>query len=860
MELNYSDSKAIDRVYVWRGNTDLFLALIKNREDRMNVAYDTQRAKVRVIIMVEDSPIYLSTLLPLLYKEIVTQTQSVMEVSVNDEHRILRMRARPKILVAQTYEEAMDLYRRYRPYLLSILSDVSYPKDGKIEDDAGFMLLSRIRDEDPDLPLLSMSTEEQNRDRVTSIPAVFLHKNSATLHSDIRKFFIQYLGFGDFVFRMPDGTQIASASNLKQMQDILASIPDESIYYHAQRNHFSSWLMARSEIMLASKLKPVKVTDFGSTEDIKTYLTELIHERRMVRQKGNITAFDPEHFDPEADFVKIGKGSLGGKARGLAFMSTQLRNNPESIQAFEDIEINVPKTVVISTEGFDAFINENELNDLSNGEYSDTQIRDMCLAARLPEWLKQYLQIYLKTARYPLAIRSSSLLEDARFQPFAGIYKTYMIPNQDPDDARRLEQLILAVKLVYASTFFQASQAFAESTSQSLEDEKMAVVIQQLTGTVLDDYFFPAICGVAQSYNYYPISHLKPEEGVAQIALGLGKTVVEGETALRFSPGSPQLMPQFSTVDDILANAQRSFYVLKMDQFPGDLSDNEDATLARLRVDKVSHKPPVRLLCSTYLPDEHRIRDGIQAQGHPVLTFASVLKYQSFPLTKILTALLQIGRKGMGCPVEMEFAANLASNENEQSNFALLQIRPMAINQHSLEVEINESEVGRAICYSNMALGNGQSNDIKDIIYVDLDAFDPAQTVKIAAQVGKVNGKLLRRERRYLLIGPGRWGSSDRWLGIPVRWDDISGVGAIVEAKAENLNADPSQGSHFFHNITSLGIGYFTTSANKDCFIDWKWLQSHPFERETAFLRHVKLNTPLTIKINGKTSQAVILP
>ena len=860
LERKYSDSKAIDRIYVWRGNTDLLLALIKNREDRINVAHDTRRAKVRVIIIVEDSPIYYSSLLPLLYKEIVTQTQAVMEESVNDEHRILRMRARPKILVAQNYEEALDLYRQYQPYLLSVFSDVRFPKNHRLDDAAGFSPLSRIRSENPDLPLLILSSEERNRGRATTIPAVFLNKNSATLHSEIRKFFMQYLGFGEFIFRLPDGTRIASASNLREMQNILSSIPDESVYYHARSNHFSSWLMARSEIRLASKLKPVKVTDFSSTEDIKKYLIGLIHERRVGRQKGNITAFDPDNFDPEADFVKIGKGSLGGKARGLAYMSTQLKKNPESTQTFKNVDINVPKTLVVSTEGFDAFINENNLKDLSSGEYSDARISDLCIAAGLPDWLKQYLEIYLKTTRYPLAVRSSSLLEDAQFQPFAGIYKTYMIPNQHQNVAKRLAQLTLAVKLVYASTFFKASRAFAKSTSHRMEDEKMAVVIQQLTGEAQDEFFYPAISGVALSYNFYPIAHLQPVEGIAHIALGLGKTVVEGGTALRFSPRYPQFLPQFSTVDDMLSNAQRFFYVLKMDGFPQDLPANEDATLAELQIDDVSHHPAVRHLCSIYLPDDHRIRDGAQAQGYPVLTFASVLKHESFPLAKILTALLQIGREGMGCPVEIEFAVNLASNDRPLANFALLQIRPMAVNQHFLEVEINTSEVGRAFCYSNMALGNGQSNDIKDIIYVDPGAFDPAQTMQIATQVGKVNRKLVHRGRKYLLIGPGRWGSADRWLGIPVRWDDISGVGAIVEATAENLKADPSQGSHFFHNITSLGIGYFTTSANDDSFIDWKWLQSLPADRETTYLKHVKLSTPLTIKIDGKTSRAVILP
>ena len=388
----------------------------------------------------------------------------------------------------------------------------------------------------------------------------------------------------------------------------------------------------------------------------------------------------------------------------------------------------------------------------------------------------------------------------------------------------------------------------------------MAVVIQQLTGENRDEFFYPAISGVAQSYNFYPISHLKPEEGIAHIALGLGKTVVEGGTALRFSPRYPQFLPQFSTVDDMLANAQRFLYALKMDGFPQSLPADENATLARLEVDDVAHYPAVRQLCSTYIPEDHRIRDGFRSQGYPLLTFASILKHRSFPLAKILTTLLQTWRRGMGCPVEIEFAVNPAVDDRQVSQFALLQIRPMAVNEHFLDVEIDENEVRRAFCYSDMALGNGQSGDIRDIIYVDPDAFDPAQTVKIAAQVGKVNRKLVHRSRKYVLIGPGRWGSADRWLGIPVRWDDISGVGAIVEATARNLKADPSQGSHFFHNITSLGIGYFTTSANDNSFIDWKWLQSLPADRETSFLKHVKLDTPLTIKIDGKTSRAVILP
>jgi hypothetical protein len=826
----------------------------------MNVAHDTQRAKVRVIVIVEDSPFYYSSLLPLLYKEIVTQTQAVMEESVNDEHRILRMRARPKILVAENYEEALDLYKKYRPYLLSIFSDVRFPKNRVMDDTAGFDLLTRVRRDHPDLPLLTLSSEERNRRKATSVPAVFLNKNSPTLHSEIRKFFMQYLGFGDFIFRLPDGTEVARASNLRQMEEILSAIPNDSVIYHARSNHFSSWLMARSEIMLASKIKPLKVTDFNTTNEIKKYLADVIHERRVGRQKGIISAFDPDNFDPAADFIKIGKGSLGGKARGLAFMSTQLKENPELSKTFSGIDISVPKTLVISTEGFDTFINENSLKELSSTEYNDTRVSELCTAAHFPDGLRHYLELYLNQTRYPLAVRSSSLLEDAQFQPFAGIYKTYMIPNNHPEPNKRLEQLMLAIKLVYASTFYQASRAFAKSTSHRTEDEKMAVIIQQLTGKADEDYFYPAISGVAHSYNFYPISHLKPEEGIAHIALGLGKTVVEGGTSLRFTPRYPRFLPQFSTVDDTLSNSQRSFYALKMDEFPQDLPSNENATLAKLEIDDVSHHAAIKFLCSTYLPHDHRIRDAARTPGHPVLMFANILKYDAFPLAEIISELLQIGRRGMGCPVEMEFAVSLALDEPETPKFNLLQIRPMAVSQHFLDVEISAAEIRRAFCYSRMALGNGQIDQIQDIIYVDPQAFDPAQTVNIAAEVGMVNSKLIQKNRKYLLIGPGRWGSADRWLGVPVRWNDISGVGAIVETAAENLKADPSQGSHFFHNITSLGIGYFTTSANNGSFINWQWLQSLPAVRETNYLKHVKLKKPLTIKIDGKKSQAVILP
>jgi CheY-like chemotaxis protein len=859
LERRYTDRKSIDRVWVWYGNSDLLLALIKNREDQLNVAYDTRRARVRVIILVEDSPIYCSSLLPLLYKEIVTQTQAVMEESVNDEHRILRMRARPKILLAETFEEALELYQQYRPFLLSVFSDVRFPKDGRMDDQAGFKLLERIRQEDPDLPLLNLSSEESNRQKAREISAMFLNKNSPTLHSDIRGFFMTYLGFGDFIFRLAIGREIARASNLREMENILPDIPDESINYHGQRNHFSSWLMARSEVMLASKLKPVKVSDFPNTGELKKYLIDCIHERRKGRQKGLITELIKGAYDPDADFVKVGKGSLGGKARGLAFIATQLKENPDLQKKFKDVDIQVPKSLVLSTEGFDAFVGDNDLKEIANSERSDAEIAHLFLTSQFPEWLKTDLKIFAAHARYPLAVRSSSLLEDAQFQPFAGIYKTYMLPNNHPDPAARLERLIMAIKLVYASTYCESPRAYAKSTFHRMEDEKMAVVIQQLTGDAFGDYFYPTISGVAQSYNFYPIAHLKPEEGIAHIALGLGKTVVEGGTSMRFSPRYPQFLPQFSTVDDILKNSQRFFYALKLKTLAPKLEVSEEATLAKLEIDEAADDPPVKLLTSSYSAQDHRIRDGAGNSGYPVLTFANVLKYRAFPLAEILVDVLEIGRRGMGCPVEIEFAVKLPADSAVRPSFDLLQIRPMGISRHQIDVEISEEDVSTAVCYSTSALGNGSSKDIADIVVVNPDTFDPARTPEIAAEIGRINKQLVQQKRKYLLIGPGRWGSADRWLGIPVTWHDISGVGAIIETTIENLNADPSQGSHFFQNITSLGIGYLTNAPCDGDFIKWQWLQSLPAEAQTTYLNHVRLEVPLTIKIDGKKSQAVIL-
>jgi len=815
---------------------------------------------------VEDSPYHYSSFLPVLYKQIVMQTQSVIDDSINEEHRLLKMRGRPKVLVAHNYEEAMALYEKYKPYLLSVFSDMRYSKNGVEDKSAGYKLLTKIKKQIPDLPILILSTEEHNREKVVDIPAVFINKNSSTLNDRIKNFFVSYLGFGAFIFRLPNGEEIARASDLRTIEKLLSEIPDESIVYHAMNNDFSRWFMARSEIDFALKLKPYKLSDFPDPQEMKRFLVESIHARRKGSKRGQIIDFDSERFDSDTDFMKIGNGSLGGKARGLAFMASQTRRDSSLQDKFPDVDISIPQTVVISTEGFKSFNEENDLVKIleSDEEMEDDQIVEQFLQARFPDWLKKNLKAYLQNVRYPIAVRSSSLFEDAHYQPFAGLYNTYMLPNSHPNLEKRLERLIRAIKLVYASTYLKAPRSYAKSTMHRTEDEEMAVVLQQLTGTQFNNYFYPAISGVAQSYNFYPISHLKAEEGITHIALGLGKIVMEGGLTLRFCPKYPQFLPQFSIVNDILENSQKYFYALKLDEFPEDekflSGSTDDPTIAKLDLSDATDHPVVRFLSSTFHVQDNRIRDSFSSKGFPVLTFANILKYNSFPLAQLLDEVTKIGSKWMGTSVEVEFAVNLPDDKNQKPQFSLLQIRPMGRYKQNLGVKIGKKEIKDAFCYSTLSLGNGEYKDIYDVVYVDPETFDPAKTIEIAAQINKINALFNGNGKKYVLIGPGRWGSSDRWLGIPVVWNDISNVGVMLETSIESIKADPSQGSHFFQNITSLGISYITVSDKGDDFIDYEFFRCQACENTTSYLKHIKFEKPIKILVDGKTSQAVLMP
>ena len=850
----------IDRAFIWSGNTDILVALIKSAEDRLNVDYDTTSAGIRVLLFVEDSPQYLSSLLPIFYRELVSQTQAVMEEGLNEEHRLLTMRARPKILIADNYEDAFSIYEKYKPYILGVISDVRFPKEGKLFPDSGIDLLTKIKTDRWDIPLLLMSSEPSNADKAASIPSYFVDKNSPTLHADVHAFFMDHLGCGDFVFRMPDGKEISRATNLRTLEDEMNKIPIESLTFHANRNDFSRWLFARTETILASKLRPASAEDFSyDPYEMRKFLVSNIHVRRRRRQKGVIVNFDAHDFDPDTEFFKIGNGSVGGKARGLAFASDLLRHHSEMMQKFNDVNIIIPKSLVITTDGFEAFIHDNHLLKIADIDMPDKDIAEKFLQAKFPKWIRNDLEAYLKDIHYPIAVRSSSLLEDAQFRAYAGLYRTYMLPNDCPSYVQRSEHVINAIKLIYASTYFRGPKSFSQRVGHRTEEEKMAVIIQSMVGDTYGEHFYPAVSGVAQSHNYYPFSHMKPEEGIATIALGLGKMVVEGEKTLRFSPKYPQLLPQRSTVEDILENSQRYFYALKLEKTCSMLSINDTSHLDKREISDAEEEYPVSFLSSTYIPNEHRIRDTSHVPGHRILTFSQILKYNSFPLPDIINEFLTLGQKGMGCPVELEFSVNLSQKQDTQPTFALLQLRPMTARAELEVVDISDEEIEKAFCYSSNALGNAQKGDITDIVYVKPDTFDPAKTIEIAREIGEMNKYFARTDRKYLLIGPGRWGSADRWLGIPVDWTDICNVDVITETTSAHLNAEPSQGSHFFHNITTMGINYISVSEKEGGFFKEAWLTALPAQKESAHVRYVALDKPITIKVDGRTSRCVMI-
>ncbi len=849
---------SFDHVFVWTGDTRILLAIVKAIEDAQNADYDTKEIGVEVILFVEDSVHFISSYLPALYAQLAQQSQTLIGEGITLAHKLLRMRARPKILVAYTYEEAVALYERYSEHILGVITDRTFPRQGTTDSESGAALARFVKDHNPETPILMQSTEFAAAEDAVAVGAHFVHKESPRLLAELKQFMLQYFGFGPFVFRMDDGDEVARAYDLKDLRAALEQVPAESLKYHAERNHYSTWLKARTEFRLAARLRPLGIGDFKDLEDLRQSLITILDDHRRLSYQDIVATFDPETFGTLSNFARIGEGSLGGKARGLAFVNSLLRQY-DLANEYPSVRLTVPRSVVIATDFFDKFIESNDLDYFSKGGHTDEEIRQAFLAAQLPSELTWQLMTLVNIIDYPIAVRSSSLLEDSQYQPFAGVYETYMLPNNSRKLQHRLDDLSNAIKLVYASTFSSRARAYLSATPHRPEKEKMAVIIQRLIGKAVNGRFYPTLAGVAESHNHYPFGPVKPEDGVAYVVLGLGKAVVEGEGGLRFSPKYPSHLPQFSSVDDILKNAQRSFYALQLDRNSRDV--HRDYRPVAFPISVADEDGMLGPVASVYSPENHAIHDGSARPGAKLATFASVLKQGLFPMPELLADLLAVGRETMNAQVEIEFAANLEPGPDGKREFACLQMRPFAEEREVRRVDLSVIDRATSFCESDRALGNGWIEGIRDIVLVDPSVFERKNSRETAMAVGAINGKLQAAKRPYILIGPGRWGSSDPWLGIPVSWGQIGGVRVVVETGFDDFCVVPSEGSHFFHNMTSFHVGYLTTNPQRgEGRIDWDWLKSQTVvEAGENGLYWVRLDAPALGVIDGRTGQGLLL-
>ena len=851
----------IDRVFLWQGTARILIAIVKYIEDKRNVLHDTRAMGVPVLLVVEDNIRYYSSFLPVIYTELIKQSRRVIQEGINVAHKLVRMQARPKILLASNFEDAAQLVQEYRDYIFGLVSDVEFPWDGQLSPEAGFELARMVKSLTPDVPVVLQTSRTEFRPRAHAEGYSFLRKRSPTLLKDLRRILTDSFGFGDFVFRLPDQREVGRAKDLNELEEQLQSVPAESLVYHAQSNHFSHWLMARTEFALAAKLRPRKVSDFNGPEHLRRDLIESINDYRREQNEVLIGDFRPETFKPSASsFLRIGSGSLGGKARGLAFVRHLLRTR-RIARRFPEVRISVPPAVVIATDMFDQFLAENNLSDFALHCDDDSEIQQRFLDSPLPGPLQENLKAFLEEVRYPLAVRSSSLLEDSQYQPFTGVYETFMLGNQQADPHIRLEELSEAIKRVYASTFSQHAKAYVRATPYRLEEEKMAVILQQVVGTQHGPRFYPDFSGVVRSHNFYPVSPMTFADGIAAVALGLGRTVVDGGKCLMFCPRYPRNLLQFSSVEDILANTQTEFCALELDGVPhgggaGHLRE------VRFGLDVAETDGTLQAVASTYSADNHAVYDGLSRPGARVVTFAPMLKLGLFPLAAILEVLVRAGEDALGNPVEIEFAVRLpriVGTSEELAEFGFLQIRPLTLARDHQDLTIGELDAAQLICQSTKVLGNGRIENLYDIIVVDSHRFERSRSQEVAKAVAHFNAVLTAENRPYLLIGVGRWGSNDPWLGIPVEWDEISGARAIVEAGFRDFRVTPSQGSHFFQNLTAFQVGYFTVNPDAgEGSVDWQWLAGQPAVEEQECVRHLQFSNPLRIVMNSKSSQGAI--
>ncbi len=855
IKIDYNNLKNIDDVFVWNGETTLFLAMVKLVEDRWNLENDTKRNLVRVILLVEDSIEYYSMFLPLLYKQVMMQTHKLITEEVNDKNKLLRFRARPKVILCHTYEDALEIYNNYKDYIITVISDTRYPVNGVLDNEAGVKLIKYLQNDNYNGPIMLQSSDESNRKKAEELGVLFLNKYSKTLLKDIENFIVKNLGFGDFVFRDENGKVIAKAHSMREFEELLKTIPDSSLLYHSKNNHFSAWLTAHGEFLAAKYIQPMKVEDFKSTKELRDFLINIFITIRKLKNRGKIIDFNPNLLDMDESIVRLKTGSLGGKGRGLAFLNT-LIISMEFEKYYNDIAVKIPQTFIIGTDEFDEFLLNNDI-DMAVTQNTDDEIKQIFLKGELSEELKEKLRILLKKIKYPLAVRSSALLEDSQMQPFAGVYETFMIPNINEDLEIRLKHLYEAIKLVFASVFLEHTRQYIETINFKLEEEKMAIIIQEIAGCTHEHYFFPHISGVAQSYNYYPISYLKNSDGIATIALGMGKSVVEGDASFKFCPAYPKvdILPQ----EELLKVSQTDFWAVNLANDDFDLSKGEDITYARLSIKDADRMGVLKNIASVWDYYSNRLVDNPFAQGPKVITFSGILKHNAFPLADIVHDILQIGAHAMGCSVEIEFAVEMEAHphKNKKPTFYILQIRPLTVDTKEVKIDLDKINKKDLFLLTYHSMGNGVYTGIYDIVFIDKEQFDNTQTQEMVYEIEKLNAKLRDEKHEYILIGPGRWGTRDRFLGIPVKWAQINKAKVIIEVALDGFNIDSSQGTHFFHNIISNNVGYFTVNSSSKDFIDWDWLKSQKVIEKTKHFNHIRLDKPLIIKIDGKKGVAI---
>ncbi len=844
------DTSPVERIFLWQGDVRILLAIVKYMEDRMNVDHDTGEAGVPAIIVVEDNIQYYSSFLPMIYTELVKHSQSLMPDSLNLSDKLMRIRARPKILLCDHYEEAWGYFSRYADNVLGILSDVQFPKDGVKIADGGALLAKAARAIRPDLPIMLQSSREQNAVVAKEVGASFLLKGSPRLLHQVRKFMVESLRIGDFVFRLPDGAEVGRASDLKTLAQMLERVPAESLAYHGERNDFSTWLKARTEFELAEKLRPRRVTDYASLEELRASVVSSLTEYRRERNRGQVVDFDRNNFDGSARIYRIGGGSVGGKARGIAFVDYLLAESRIE-RDFPGVSVFVPTSVVLGTEIFDQFMEDNDLSDFAlRGQDPDT-LEERFFAASFRRGVEKDLKVLLDRARYPLAVRSSSLLEDSRHLPFAGVYETYMLPNNHADLDVRLEQLLTAVKRVYASTFGDRARTYLGASNYRLEEEKMAVIIQRVVGSAHGTRFYPNLAGAARSHNYYPTPPADKADGIAAVALGLGKTVEDGGVCVRFTPKYPR--HAHISLDEVLRSSQRDFFAV-------DLSETRHFEPALFGLDAAEADKTLAAVASTYSADDHALFDGVSRAGSRVVTLAPILKHGVFPLAALLERLLSIGEQSTRTPVELEFAVNLEVDADGKGELGFLQLRPLVLSHELEAVELGDIALQDAICHSERVLGNGVVENLHDLVVVDFHHYDRRDSRKTADAVSRFNRCLTDAGRPYVLIGVGRWGSQEPYLGIPVTWPQIAGASVIVEAGFRDFRVTPSQGTHFFQNLIAHNVGFFTVNQHDGVgFIDWDWLLDKTPHEEDGSVRWLRLDEPATAKMDGSRGAGVVL-